>query len=127
MYYFKYKKEVIISVSPEVKNLVEVGDETKVAHCWLDIRQSDAIWITELYVPEEDRRNGFARKLMQSAIKYARDEGFKTIRLKASDCFGTELNILSKFYESFGFRPYNLVTEQVQVERIGCSSMILVI
>lgn len=105
MYYFKYKKEVIISASSDIKSLVEFGDETKVAHCWLDIGKSKngIMWITELYVPEEERRNGFARQLMQHAIKYAQDENFKTIKLKASDCFGTELNVLSTFYSSLGF------------------------
>jgi GNAT superfamily N-acetyltransferase len=62
--------------------------------------QSRRAYILNLYVYPEHRRQGIARRLLQTTLDWCRAEGFGTVSLHASE-YGRAL------YESFGFRQTN--------------------
>jgi GNAT superfamily N-acetyltransferase len=62
--------------------------------------QSRRAYILNLYVYPEHRRQGVARRLMQTTLDWCKAEGFGTVSLHASE-HGRSL------YESFGFRQTN--------------------
>ena len=55
-------------------------------------------WILNVYTCPEYRRQGIARRLMQTMIEWCRQAGFQSVSLHASD-EGRPL------YESLGFKP----------------------
>jgi GNAT superfamily N-acetyltransferase len=57
-------------------------------------------YIANVYTEPDYRRNGIARRIMQTIVDWCRAEGFKMISLHASP-FGRPL------YESLGFEPTN--------------------
>jgi GNAT superfamily N-acetyltransferase len=56
--------------------------------------------IVNVYTEPEHRRRGIARRLMDAAVDWCRDEGFRSVFLHASE-FGRPL------YEQMGFLPTN--------------------
>ncbi|MGA7413122.1 MAG: GNAT family N-acetyltransferase [Bryobacteraceae bacterium] len=57
-------------------------------------------WILNIYVEPSFRRRGFARTIIESLIRWCRNEGFQSVALHASE-HGRSL------YESLGFRSTN--------------------
>jgi len=55
-------------------------------------------WILNVYTEREYRRQGIARRLMQTMVEWCRQAGFQSVSLHASDD-GRPL------YESLGFKP----------------------
>ena len=56
--------------------------------------------VINVYTEPEFRRQGIARRLMDTLIAWCREQGFRSVSLHASD-FGRTL------YEDLGFRPTN--------------------
>jgi GNAT superfamily N-acetyltransferase len=63
-------------------------------------KQSRRAWILNMYTEPTHRRQGIAKRLVETMIEWCRTEGFVAIALHASK-EGRPL------YESFGFRPTN--------------------
>jgi GNAT superfamily N-acetyltransferase len=63
-------------------------------------RQSRRAWILNMYTEPAYRRQGIARRLVETMIEWCRAEGFRAVGLHASQQ-GRPL------YESLGFRPTN--------------------
>ena len=63
-------------------------------------RQSRRAWILNMYTEPAYRRQGIARRLVETMIAWCRAEGFKAVALHASQ-EGRPL------YELLGFRPTN--------------------
>jgi len=63
-------------------------------------RQSRRAWILNMYTEPAYRRQGIARRLVETMIEWCRAEGFRALALHASP-EGRPL------YESLGFRPTN--------------------
>ncbi|HLK33520.1 MAG TPA: GNAT family N-acetyltransferase [Terriglobales bacterium] len=63
--------------------------------------------IVNIYTEPAYRRRGLARRLMTAMLDWARQEGFGTVSLHASD-FGRPL------YESLGFKPTNEMRLQLK-------------
>ena len=57
-------------------------------------------WILNVYTEREFRRRGIGRRLMDTAVEWCREEGFRSVALHASE-FGRPL------YEKMGFVPTN--------------------
>jgi len=63
-------------------------------------KQSRRAWILNMYTEPAHRRQGIARRLVETMVEWCRREGFTAVALHASK-EGRPL------YESFGFRPTN--------------------
>jgi len=63
-------------------------------------KQSRRAWILNMYTEPAHRRQGVARRLVETMVEWCRAEGFTAVALHASK-EGRPL------YESFGFRPTN--------------------
>lgn len=61
--------------------------------------------ITMVYVPQDERSQGIGRKLVESAIEYARQNNYATVGLYAyqQDKDGPTTEELISWYESLGF------------------------
>jgi GNAT superfamily N-acetyltransferase len=58
------------------------------------------IWLNELYVNEESRNQGIARKLLLHLIHWAETEGIKSIELET----GINNSVTKHLYNSLGFQ-----------------------
>ncbi len=63
-------------------------------------RQSRRAWILNIYTEPSHRRQGIARRVMETILEYCRAEGFPAVALHASK-EGRAL------YEALGFQPTN--------------------
>jgi GNAT superfamily N-acetyltransferase len=61
-------------------------------------KQSRRVWILNMYTAPAHRRQGIARRVVETIVEWCRTEGFTVIALHASKA-GRPL------YESFGFQP----------------------
>lgn len=67
------------------------------------------LYVEAIKVKEKYRNKGYGTKKMQEIIKYATDKN-KSIILKASDAMGSDLDRLYEFYNRFGFKKGNLIS-----------------
>ena len=69
-----------------------------------DDANSKAVTIEDIFIPEEQRRKGKGRKLIEEAIEYARDNNYNAVNLYAEP---TDESItkdeLLEFYRDQGF------------------------
>jgi GNAT superfamily N-acetyltransferase len=65
----------------------------------LDPRPQRA-WVVNMFTEPEHRRQGLARRLMETIVEWCRSDGMRFLYLHASD-YGRPL------YESMGFKPNN--------------------
>jgi len=66
------------------------------------------VYIDVLFVAEEYRDKGLAKKLMESFIEYCCNNNKTKIYLFASSELGADLERLKLFYEKFGFERENI-------------------
>ncbi len=70
-----------------------------------DVVNETELTIDDIFVKKEDRGQGLGRQFVEEAIKYAKDNGYKTVGLYAepqSDD-GLDGDALVEFYRSCGF------------------------
>jgi ribosomal protein S18 acetylase RimI-like enzyme len=65
----------------------------------------DELVIDDIYVKPEDRKKGLGKKLVESALEYAKEKGFKTVGLYAEPQTndGMDTGELVEWYRSLGF------------------------
>lgn len=61
------------------------------------------LWINEIVVQSRHRHKGIGTKIIRLLQEYAKTEKLN-IRLLACNCYGTDLEILYRFYYNLGFR-----------------------
>lgn len=78
----------------------------------------DELVIDDIYVKPEDRKKGLGKKLVKSAIEYAREKGFKTVGLYAEPQTndGMDTGELVEWYRSLGFESDPDVDELMTYE-----------
>ncbi|CAM3828734.1 GNAT family N-acetyltransferase [Alkalicoccus chagannorensis] len=64
------------------------------------------LWLNELYVRKQDRKQGIARKLLLRVLQWAEAEGFKGIELET----GMNNEATKRLYNSLGF--YDIVSKR---------------
>lgn len=71
----------------------------------LQIRSKEIAWIWVLYCPAKHRRKGYAKGLLTSVIKFAKEKGIQKLCLTAGGFRDADMehDKLVKFYRSFGF------------------------
>lgn len=56
-----------------------------------------------IFIPKTKRNHGIGSKIINDIIKYANENKF-IIKLTPSNCFGSNIIRLIKFYKTFGFK-----------------------
>ncbi|ADH99032.1 GNAT family N-acetyltransferase [Salisediminibacterium selenitireducens] len=64
------------------------------------------IWLNELYVRKDHRKQGIARKMLMAVVHWAENEGYKAIELET----GMNNEATKKLYNSLGF--YDVISKR---------------